>query len=78
MGLTNPIGSGQVATDLDRYRDEAIPLGLTDFDPLGDLVFSSEYELRTALVFFADLGHEAEAGSREFNIVYVNLFRRAG
>ena len=69
MGLTNPIGASQVAADLDRYRDEAVPLGLTGFDSLRYWVYSPKDKLWTALVIFADLGHEAGAGSREFNIV---------
>jgi hypothetical protein len=73
MGLTNPIGSSQVAADLDRTRDEAVPLGLTGFGLLRGLVFSSEYKLRTTLIIFTDLGDKAGARSREFNIVYVNL-----
>lgn len=78
MGLTNPIGTGQVAADLERYRDEAEPLGLANCTPPGDWVYSSEDELRTALVFFADLSHEAGARSREFNIVYIDLFPESG
>jgi hypothetical protein len=78
MGLTNPIGTGQVAANLKRYWDEAVTLGLTNCDPLGDLASSSKDELRTALVFFADLSHEAGAGSREFNIAYIDLFPESG
>jgi hypothetical protein len=78
MGLTSSIGTGQVAADLDRRRDEAAPLGLANVDLLGDLVCSSKDELRTALVFFADFGHEAGAGSRKFNIVYIDLFPESG
>jgi len=77
MGLSNPIGTGQVAADLERRRNEAAPLGLADRDTLGDFVFSSEDELRTTLVFFADLGHEAGAGSRKFNIVYLDLIPKS-
>jgi hypothetical protein len=73
MGLSNPIGAGQVAADLKRRRDEAAPLGLADLDTRGDVVFPSEDEFRTTLVFFTDLGHETGAGSRKFNIVHVDL-----
>jgi hypothetical protein len=78
MGLSNPIGTGQIAADLERRRDEAAPFGLTDRYTLGDGVFSSEDEFRTTLVFFADLGHEVGAGSRKFNIVYIDLFPESG
>lgn len=78
MGLTHPIGTGQVAADLEWYRDEADPLGLADGDPLGNWVYSSEDEFRTALVFFADLSHETGARFREFKIVYLDLFPESG
>jgi hypothetical protein len=78
MGLTNTICAGQIAADLNRRRDEAVSLGLSNGHPLGDLVFSSKDELRTALVFFADVSHEAGPGSREFNIAYLDLFPENG
>ena len=78
MGLPNPIGTSQVAADLEGYREEADPFGRANSDSLGDLVCSSEDELRTALVFFADLSHEAGARSWEFNIAYIDLFPESG
>jgi hypothetical protein len=78
MGLPNTIGTGEIATDLERRRDEAAPLGLADLDTLRDFVFSSKDEFRTTLVFFTDLGHEVEAGSRKFNIVYLDLIPESG
>ncbi len=78
MGLPNPIGTRQVAADIERHRDEAAPLGLADRYTPGDVVFSSEDELRTTLVFFTDLGHETEAGSRKFNIVHLDFIPESG
>jgi hypothetical protein len=78
MGLPNSIGTGQVAADLERRRDEATPLGLADLDTMGDVVFPSKDEFRTTLVFFTDLGHEAGAGSRKFKIVHLDLFPESG
>jgi hypothetical protein len=78
MGLSNPISISQIAADLKRRRDEAMSLGLADLYTMGDVVFPSEDELRTTLVFFADLGHETGAGSRKFNITYLDLFPESG